>query len=49
MRDLFGLEMRARDYLLKTAIEIFLKFSYEPLDSPVMELWQTLSAKGQPV
>lgn len=46
MRDLFGPEMRARDYLMKTAIEIFQKFGYEPLDSPVMELWQTLSAKG---
>jgi len=46
MRDLFGPEMRAKDYLMKTAIEIFQKFGYEPLDSPVMELWQTLSAKG---
>jgi len=46
MRDLFGPEMRVRDYLMKTAIDIFQKFGYEPLDSPVMELWQTLSAKG---
>lgn len=46
MRDLFGPEIRARDYLMKTAVEIFQKFGYEPLDSPVMELWQTLSAKG---
>ncbi|MGY5857849.1 MAG: histidine--tRNA ligase [Candidatus Thorarchaeota archaeon] len=46
MRDLFGQEMRVRDYLMKTAIDIFQKFGYEPLDSPVMELWETLSAKG---
>ena len=46
MRDLFGPEMWARDYLMKTSIDIFQKFGYEPLDSPVMELWQTLSAKG---
>ncbi|MGY5880741.1 MAG: histidine--tRNA ligase [Candidatus Thorarchaeota archaeon] len=46
MRDLFGPEMRVRDYLMKTAIDIFQKFGYEPLDSPVMELWETLSAKG---
>jgi histidyl-tRNA synthetase len=46
MRDLFGQEMWVRDYLMKTAINIFQKFGYEPLDSPVMELWETLSAKG---
>jgi histidyl-tRNA synthetase len=46
MRDLFGPEMRARDYLMSTAIEIFQMFGYEPLDSPVMELWETLSTKG---
>lgn len=46
MRDLFGPEMRVRDYLMKTAIAIFQQFGYEPLDSPVMELWETLSAKG---
>jgi histidyl-tRNA synthetase len=38
--------MRVKDYLMKTAIDIFQKFGYEPLDSPVMELWETLSAKG---
>ncbi|MGY5873036.1 MAG: histidine--tRNA ligase [Candidatus Thorarchaeota archaeon] len=46
MRDLFGPEMRVRDFLMKTAIDVFQKFGYEPLDSPVMELWETLSAKG---
>ena len=46
MRDLFGLEMRVRDYLLSVAIDVFQQFGYEPLDSPVMELWETLSAKG---
>jgi len=46
MRDLFGPEMWAKDYLVKTAIDVFQKFGYEPLDSPVMELWETLSAKG---
>jgi len=46
MRDLYGPEMRVRDYLIATAIDVFQKFGYEPLDSPVMELWETLSAKG---
>ena len=46
MRDLFGPEMRVKDYLRNTAIEIFQKFGYEPLDSPAVELWETLSAKG---
>ncbi len=46
MRDLYGPEMRVRDYLITTAIDVFQKFGYEPLDSPVMELWETLSAKG---
>jgi histidyl-tRNA synthetase len=46
MRDLYGPEMRVRDYLIATAVEVFQKFGYEPLDSPVMELWETLSAKG---
>lgn len=46
MRDLFGLEMRVRDYLVAIAVDVFQQFGYEPLDSPVMELWETLSAKG---
>jgi histidyl-tRNA synthetase len=46
MRDLYGPEIRARDYLIATAIDVFQKYGYEPLDSPVMELWETLSAKG---
>jgi histidyl-tRNA synthetase len=41
-----GPEMRIRDYLEETAIEVFKLFSYEPLDSPIMELWEILSAKG---
>ncbi|MHA2072424.1 MAG: histidine--tRNA ligase [Candidatus Thorarchaeota archaeon] len=46
MRDLMGPEMRIREYLISSAIEIFKSFGYEPLDSPVMELWETISAKG---
>jgi histidyl-tRNA synthetase len=46
MRDLMGPEMRIKEYLMKTAAEVFRHFGYEPLDSPVMELWETLSAKG---
>ncbi|TFG34836.1 histidine--tRNA ligase [Candidatus Thorarchaeota archaeon] len=46
MRDLFGLEMRVRDYLVNIAVDVFQQYGYEPLDSPVMELWETLSAKG---
>ncbi len=41
-----GPEMRIREYLIATAIEVFKHFGYEPLDSPVMELWETISAKG---
>ncbi len=46
MRDLMGPEMRIRDYIVATCIEVFRLYGYEPLDSPVMELWETLSAKG---
>lgn len=46
MRDLMGPEMRVKEYLEATAAEVFRDFGYEPLDSPVMELWETLSAKG---
>ncbi|MFQ5833515.1 MAG: histidine--tRNA ligase [Candidatus Thorarchaeota archaeon] len=46
MRDLMGPEMRVKEYLEATAAEVFRHFGYEPLDSPVMELWETLSAKG---
>jgi histidyl-tRNA synthetase len=41
-----GPNIRVRDYLVKTAVEVFRLYGYEPLDSPVMELWETLSAKG---
>jgi len=41
-----GFNMRIRDYLVRTAVEVFRLYGYEPLDSPVMELWETLSAKG---
>lgn len=46
MRDIIGPNMRVRDYLVRTAVEVFRLYGYEPLDSPVMELWETLSAKG---
>jgi histidyl-tRNA synthetase len=46
MRDLMGPEMRVKNYLISTAVEIFEQYGYEPLDSPAMELWETLSAKG---
>jgi len=46
MRDLMGLEMQVKNYLMETAIQVFEQYGYEPLDSPVMELWETLSAKG---
>jgi histidyl-tRNA synthetase len=46
MRDLMGSEILVRDYLVDQAVQVFKGFGYEPLDSPVMELWETLSAKG---
>jgi len=46
MRDLMGPEMKIKEYLVTTAAEVFRHFGYEPLDSPAMELWETLSAKG---
>ncbi len=41
-----GPNIMIRDFLVKTAVEVFRLYGYEPLDSPVMELWETLSAKG---
>jgi histidyl-tRNA synthetase len=46
MRDLMGKEMLVRNYLVEQAVKVFRNFGYEPLDSPVIELWETLSAKG---
>lgn len=46
MRDLMGVEMQVKNYLMDIAIQVFEQYGYEPLDSPVMELWETLSAKG---
>ncbi len=46
MRDLMGKEMLVRNYLVEQAVQVFRRFGYEPLDSPIMELWETLSAKG---
>ena len=46
MRDLMGPEMQVKNYLMATAVKVFEQYGYEPLDSPVMELWETLSAKG---
>ncbi|MFW9908156.1 MAG: histidine--tRNA ligase [Candidatus Thorarchaeota archaeon] len=46
MRDLMGNEMLVRNYIVDQATQVFKRFGYEPLDSPVMELWETLSAKG---
>jgi histidyl-tRNA synthetase len=46
MRDLMGPEMQVKNYLISTAVKIFEQYGYEPLDSPAMELWETLSAKG---
>ena len=46
MRDLMGPEILIRDYLVAKAVKVFQAYGYEPLDSPVMELWETLSAKG---
>ncbi len=41
-----GPEMRVCDYLVTTAVRVFQLFGYEPLDSPALELWDTLAAKG---
>ena len=41
-----GPNIRVRNYLVRNAVEVFRLYGYEPLDSPVMELWETLSAKG---
>ncbi len=46
MRDLMGPDMQVKNYLMATAAKVFEQYGYEPLDSPVMELWETLSAKG---
>jgi len=46
MRDLMGSEMLVNDYLVAEAIKVFRLFGYEPVDTPALELWETLSAKG---
>lgn len=46
MRDLMGPEQYINDYLIEMAVNVFRLFNYEPLDTPVMELWETLAAKG---
>ncbi len=46
MRDLLGPEMYARNYLVELAVSLFQLYGYEPLDTPAMELWETLAAKG---
>ena len=38
--------MQVKNYLMATAVKIFEQYGYEPLDSPALELWDTLSAKG---
>ena len=46
MRDFMGPEILIRDYLIETSVNVFQLFGYQPLDTPVIELWETLSAKG---
>lgn len=45
-RDFLPDEMRVRQYLLKKIRDVFELHGFEEMDTPAIELWETLSAKG---
>lgn len=46
MRDFSSEDMLIRDFILDTIRNGFEIFGFEPLETPVLEYWSTLSAKG---
>ncbi len=45
MRDFLPEDMLKREYVIKTVKEIFETYGFEPLKTPAIEMWETLSGK----
>jgi len=45
-RDFLPLEMKVRRVILDQVREVFEKHAFEEMDTPALELWEVLSAKG---
>lgn len=45
-RDFLPSEMRVRRYIMETVRRVFEEHGFEEMDTPVLELWDVLSAKG---
>jgi histidyl-tRNA synthetase len=45
-RDFLPSEMRVRRFIMETARGVFEEHGFEEMDTPVIELWDVLSAKG---
>ncbi|MGQ9760119.1 MAG: histidine--tRNA ligase [Candidatus Methanomethylicaceae archaeon] len=45
-RDFLPAEMRIREYMLSRIREVFELHGFEEIDTPAIELWEVLSAKG---
>lgn len=45
-RDFLPPEMRARRFIMETARRVFQDHGFEEMDTPALELWEVLSAKG---
>ena len=48
-RDFLPEEMRKRNYVLNIIKNIFEKWGFEPMETPALEEWKTLSKKGEGV
>lgn len=44
-KDWFGPEVEQRDFVIKTATDVFKSFGYQPLETPIIELENTLKGK----
>lgn len=45
-RDLMPEDMRLKDFVTSTIKDVFELYGFQPLDTPALESWKTLSAKG---
>ncbi len=45
MRDFLPPDMRKREFVFNTIKKVFEKHGFEPLETPAIELWETLSGK----
>ncbi len=46
MRDFMPAEMRKRQFVLTTINQVFEEYGYQPFESPAIEHWEVLAAKG---